>query len=80
MKNILVKKGKTNWIMIVVVAVIAGAAGGGSVMYINQTIAQTMAMSQSVQLNAPKNTNTPRTNDQNGNIQPVPVQPTPNNQ
>ena len=49
-----IKKGKTNWVMIVVVAVIAGAVGGGSVAYINDTIKQAMALSQAVQIVNPQ--------------------------
>jgi hypothetical protein len=44
-----IKKGKTNWMMIIIVALIAGAVGGGLVGYVNDTIKQTHDMSQSIQ-------------------------------
>lgn len=36
-----IKKGKTNWTIIIVVALIAGAVGGGLVIYINGTVNET---------------------------------------
>ena len=52
-----VAKGKTNWALVISVAVIAGAAGGMSVLYINDTIQQSTMLSQSAELKIlPKNT------------------------
>ena len=53
-----IEKGKTNWMLIIVVALFAGAIGGGSVAYINDTIKQTQALSQSVQVVAPQRAQT----------------------
>jgi hypothetical protein len=39
-KNMFVQKGKTNWIFVIAVALIAGIVGGGSMIYINDTIQQ----------------------------------------
>jgi hypothetical protein len=63
-----IKKGKTNWVMIIVVAIIAGAAGGGSVMYINETISQTTALSQVNELQKPARQNATPTS-----IEAIPV-------
>jgi hypothetical protein len=46
-KNMFIQQGKTNWVMIVVVALIAGAVSGGLVAYINDTVRQTTVLSQS---------------------------------
>jgi uncharacterized protein YxeA len=68
-----IHQGKTNWILIIVVALLAGAIGGGLVMYINDTIQQTTALSQTVELQKPEkiqNAVQPNTNNiNNGNQQ-----------
>lgn len=43
-----IQKGKTNWILIIVVALIAGAAGGASTLYINDTVWQANHLVQTV--------------------------------
>ena len=58
-----IQKGKTNWIFIIVVALIAGAVGGGLTVYINDTINQTTSLSQIAELTNPVN------NGGNGNNQ-----------
>jgi len=45
-----IQQGKTNWIMIIIVALIAGAVSGGLVVYINDTIRQTTVLSQVTEL------------------------------
>ena len=45
--------------MIVIVAIIAGAIGGGSVVYINDTVKQAMSLSQPNELRIPQRTQTP---------------------
>jgi lysyl-tRNA synthetase class II len=48
-----IKKGNTNWTHIVIVALIAGAAGGGLVVYINDTVNETgLLLSSSVLTNS----------------------------
>ncbi|MCX6758134.1 MAG: hypothetical protein NTX14_00315 [Candidatus Nealsonbacteria bacterium] len=50
-----IKKGKTNWMLVVVVALIAGAVSGGLVVYINDTVKETsLLMSSDVLVNQTK--------------------------
>jgi hypothetical protein len=48
-----IKSGKTNWVLIIVVAVIAGAVSGGLVAYINDTVKQTASLPQIAELGKP---------------------------
>jgi len=45
-----IHQGKTNWILIIVVALLAGAIGGGFGNVFNDTIQQTTALSQTVDI------------------------------
>ena len=51
-----IQQGKTNWILIIIVALIAGAIGGVLTIYINDTVRQTMELSRTVGLNNPEKT------------------------
>ena len=39
-----IKKGKTNWTLVIVVALVAGAVSGGLVVYINDTVKETSSL------------------------------------
>jgi hypothetical protein len=69
----IIQQGKTNWILIIVVALVAGAVSGGLVAYINDTVWQTTALSQTAELQKPEkiqNATQPDTNNiNNGNQQ-----------
>jgi hypothetical protein len=62
-----IQQGKTNWIFIIIVALVAGAIGGGLIVYINDTIKQTESLSQADELKkteiTPKKPNTPIASD-----------------
>ncbi|GMX58125.1 MAG: hypothetical protein YFSK_4660 [Candidatus Yanofskyibacterium parasiticum] len=45
-QNMFIVKGKTNWPMIAAVLAIAAITGGGLMLYINDTIAQTHYLGQ----------------------------------
>jgi len=49
----IIQEGKTNWILIFVVALFAGAVSGGLVVYINDTVDQAAALSQMAELENP---------------------------
>ena len=51
-----IQKGKTNWILIIIVAFVAGAVSGGLVAYINDTVKQTSVLLQIAELKKPKKT------------------------
>jgi len=53
-RDIFITKGTTNWLFIVVVALVAGAVGGALTIYINDTIRQTDSLSQTAILNRPQ--------------------------
>ena len=46
--------GKNNWILIITVALIAGAVGGGLIVYINNTANQAAVLSQIAELKRPE--------------------------
>ena len=68
-----IQPGKTNWFLIIIVALIAGAVGGGLVVYINDTIKQTTALSQIAELKKPGKINNQGTNVLQLNPSPAPV-------
>ncbi|MCU0653278.1 MAG: hypothetical protein MUD10_03395 [Candidatus Pacebacteria bacterium] len=75
-----IKKGKTDWVLLIAVATIAGAAGGGLMSYINDTVMQNNLMSQEAPVNVVKergaetNTTNPAVNgiEENSTIIPEP--------
>jgi len=52
-----IQQGKTNWIFIIIVALVSGAVGGGLISYINNTIRQTDSLAQATGLNLKNNQN-----------------------
>jgi hypothetical protein len=58
-----IQQGKTNWVMIIAIALVAGVIGDGLIVYINDTTKQTESLSQAVELKktetTQKNPNTP---------------------
>lgn len=61
-----IQKDKTNWIFVIVVALIAGAVGGGLTVYINDTINQTTLLSQIPELKNPVANNSGNIGNENG--------------
>lgn len=52
----IIQKGKTNWVMVIIVALVAGVASGVLTVYVNDTVRQADLLSQIPELKNPKKT------------------------